>query len=196
MVPILLGSVAALALVIERLWYFWRTRADVDAVAGEVIGRAKAGDLRGAVEAAEGTRHPVGAVLRAGLEHPESDERDIERAMEREGRRQIGFLERNLNLLLVVVGVEPLLGFLGTILGLIEAFMAWEKHSNSVTVANLAGGIYTAMITTAAGLIVAIPYFVAYHLLLGKVSRAISDLNHYGDELAGVLARRSKGKTA
>ena len=133
------------------------------------------------------TRHPLGPVFRAGLERAEEDLSEIERVMEREGNRQVQQAERNLNFLLVVIGVEPLLGFLGTILGLIEAFMAWERYSTSVTVSQLAGGIYQAMITTAAGLTIAIPYFVIYHLFLGKVNGITQDLNHYGDALVSAL---------
>ena len=77
--------------------------------------------------------------------------------MEREGDEQVQYLEQYLGALIIIIGVEPMLGFLGTIIGLIRAFMAWELLGSNITVSALASGIYQAMITTAAGLIVAIP---------------------------------------
>ncbi len=190
MIPILLGSVVALTLVLERIWFFWRIRIDAESFSKKIFSLAKVGLLEEALGACESERAPLALVFRAGLERTGESSQEIERVMEREGNRQVQRLERNLGILLVVVGVEPLLGFLGTILGLIQAFMTWEKLSTSVTVSALAAGIYQAMITTAAGLIIAIPYFVAYHLLLGFVNRAAQDLNHYGDGLVSVLAKK------
>jgi biopolymer transport protein ExbB len=189
MIPILLGSVVALALVLERLWFFWRIRLDTRRFSGEIFSLAQRGSLREAMELCDQITHPLARVFKAGLEHAAEEPGEIERVMEREGNRQVQQVEKNLNYLVVVVGVEPLLGFLGTILGLIGAFMAWEKFSASVTVSTLAGGIYQAMLTTAAGLIVAIPYFVIYNVFLSRVNTVAQDLNHYGDELVSILAR-------
>ena len=187
MVPILLGSVVALALVMERLWFFWKIRLDTERFAERVFSLVKLGNLKEAAELCGKTRHPLAEVFKSGLEHADEEAAEIEHVMEREGNRQIQTVEKNLNYLVVVIGVEPLLGFLGTILGLIQAFMNWEKYSTSVTVSALASGIYQAMITTAAGLIIAIPYFVIYNIFLSKVTAVTQDLNHYGDELASAL---------
>ena len=192
MVPILLGSVIALALVLERVWYFLSIRCDVRRFADEVFVEMRAGRLQQAFETCQRVRHPLARVFEAGFEHAEEEPREIERVMEREGARQLARVERNLNYLVVVIGVEPLLGFLGTILGLIQAFMAWEKFSTTVTVSTLAAGIYQAMITTAAGLIVAIPYYVIYNVFLGKANAVTQDINHYGDELLSVLNKLKK----
>ncbi len=190
MVPIILGSVVALALVLERCWYFWRNRADREAFAESIFSLVRAGNLAEARELCENARHPLAATFLAGLERSSEDPADVDRVMEREAARQIQHVERNLNHLVVVIGVEPLLGFLGTILGLIQAFMSWERLSTSVSVSDLAAGIYQAMITTAAGLIVAIPYYVIYNIFLSKVNTVVGDLNHYGDELVALLRRR------
>jgi biopolymer transport protein ExbB len=188
MVPILLGSVAALALVLERVWFFWSLKMDTAAFTSRFFSLVRAGELKEALEFSGSNRHPLAVMFRVGVEHAGEDAAEIERKIEREGARQIHRLEKNLNILAVVIGVEPLLGFLGTIIGLIRAFMTWEKFSTSVTVSTLAGGIYQAMITTAAGLIIAIPYFVIYHLFLGKVTSVSDELNHYGVS----LLRKSK----
>ena len=194
MAPILLGSVVALTLVLERWWFFWNISLDAAAFSKQVFSLAEDGDLQEAEALCRKTGHPLGAVFQAGIEHAAEDPAEIERVMEREGNRQVQRVEKNLNYLAVVIGVEPLLGFLGTILGLIQAFMAWEKLSTSVTVSALAAGIYQAMITTAAGLIIAIPYYVIYNIFLSQVNAVSRDMNHYGDEFVSVLnkARRNK----
>lgn len=109
--------------------------------------------------------------------------------MEREGDEQIQYLERYLGALLIIIGVEPMLGFLGTIVGLIQAFMTWEQLGTNITVSALAAGIYQAMITTAAGLIVAIPAYILYHLIVGKIKSHAQEMSYYGNELIDILAR-------
>lgn len=192
MAPILLGSVAAFALVLERAIYFWRIRLDAASFSQGIYALAEKGNLKEAESICARTDHPLAAVFKAGLEYPDEDLAELERVMEREGTRQVELAERNLNYLVVIVGVEPLLGFLGTILGLIQAFMAWEKFSEAVTVSQLASGIYQAMITTAAGLLIAIPYFVIYHFYMGRVNRLAHEINHYGDLFVSVLARSKR----
>ena len=113
--------------------------------------------------------------------------------MEREGDEQIQYLEQYLGALLITIGVEPMLGFLGTIVGLIKAFMAWERLGTNITVSALAAGIYQAMITTAAGLIVAIPGYILYHLIVGKIKSHAQEMTYYGNELVDVLARAREG---
>jgi len=107
--------------------------------------------------------------------------------MERTGNLAIAEAERYMLLLVVIIGVMPMIGFLGTIIGLITSFMAWEQAGADVTVDFLAGGIYQAMITTAAGLIVAIPYYIIYHMMLGKINNIARELNFHGEELLEII---------
>ncbi len=95
--------------------------------------------------------------------------------------------------LLVIVGIEPMLGFLGTITGLIRAFMSWERLGADITVNALAAGIYEAMITTAAGLIIAIPYYVAYHLIADRIRAHARETSRAGDRLLDFLSGPAGG---
>jgi biopolymer transport protein ExbB len=113
--------------------------------------------------------------------------------MEREGDEKVRYLEQYLGALIIIIGVEPMLGFLGTIVGLIQAFMAWEQLGSNITVGALAAGIYQAMITTAAGLIVAIPYYVTYHLIVGKIKGHAQEMTFYGNELIDILVKPREG---
>jgi biopolymer transport protein ExbB len=113
--------------------------------------------------------------------------------MEREGEEQIQYLEQYLGALLIIIGVEPMLGFLGTIVGLIQAFMTWEHLGSNITVSALAAGIYQAMITTAAGLLVAIPAYILYHLIVGKIKNHAQEMTYYSNELIDILTKSKEG---
>jgi biopolymer transport protein ExbB len=88
-------------------------------------------------------------------------------------------IEKYLGALASVISIEPLLGFLGTITGLIKAFMAWEHAGANITVNALASGIYQAMITTAAGLIVAIPLFLCYNYFVSRIKYISNELTNH-----------------
>lgn len=187
MIPIILGSIIALAIVINRINYFLSLRIDVDSFIDKIHGMVRKNDIQGAIDECEGIRHPVAKVFRSGLQNIHKDRIGIERAMERRGTIEIAEAEKYMLLLVIIIGVEPMLGFLGTILGLIQSFMAWEKFAASVTVDFLAAGIYQAMITTAGGLLVAIPYYIIYHVMVGRINSIARNLNHQGEELIELI---------
>jgi biopolymer transport protein ExbB len=187
MVPIIALSVVALAIVLERLWVLIKIRQNLPQFAQEVLILAQRGQYQKALLRCREVKHPLARVLALGITERNRPRAELERIMEREGEEQVEKLERNLGALIVIIGVEPMLGFLGTIIGLIKAFMSWEQLGSNVTVNSLAAGIYQAMITTAAGLIVAIPYFICYHLFLGRIKRHALEMSYYGNELIDVL---------
>ena len=189
MVPIIIGSIVALGITIERAIFFWKIKLNTETFADEMLFLVEKGETQRALERCEKTNHPMSAVFRTGLLKMDNDILDIDRAMEQEGGRQVSLLEKNMNYLMAIVGVEPMLGFLGTIIGLIRAFMAWEKYSATVTVDQLAAGIYQAMITTAAGLVIAIPFFLVYHYFTNRVNAVTQDLNYYGDKMVSLINR-------
>ena len=189
MIPIILGSIAMLAIILERAWAFWKIRLNFARFSQEVFLSLERGHLQKALEQCDHVRHPIGAVFKLGIMNRSLKREDLESLMEREGEEQIQYLEHYLGALLIIIGIEPMLGFLGTIVGLIQAFMAWEQIGSNITVNALAAGIYQAMITTAAGLIVAIPGYILYHLILGKIKSQAQEMSYYGNELIDVLSR-------
>lgn len=192
MAPIIIGSIIALGIAIERGVFFWRIKLDIESFVDEIFYLIEKQEFSRAIERCGKVNHPISFVFQTGLEHINDDILDVEHTMEREGTRQITMLENNFIYLMVIVGVEPLLGFLGTIIGLIQAFMAWEQFSTSVTVDQLAAGIYKAMITTAGGLIVAIPFYLVYNYFTHRVENITKDLNYYGDKLVRILNKQKK----
>ena len=193
MIPILLGSIVALAIVINRLYYFFSIRLDVDSFIERIYSLIRKNDITQALDECSKVKHPIGKVFHAGLENIHKDRTGIEKIMERTGILAMTEAEKYMLLLVIIIGIEPMIGFLGTIIGLISSFMAWEKHSTSVTVDFLAGGIYQAMITTAAALIVAIPYYIIYHIMLGRIDNISRELNLRGEELLEVIQDTREG---
>jgi biopolymer transport protein ExbB len=193
MVPIILGSIIALAIILERFWTLWRIRLNIPQFAQEVFLSLQRGQFQKALERCEKVRHPIADVFKLGILNRSLRRDEIESIMEREGDEQVQYLERYLGALLIIIGVEPMMGFLGTIIGLIRAFMAWEQLGSNITVSALAAGIYQAMITTASGLTVAIPAYVIYHLIVGKIKSHAQEISYYGNELIDILARSKEG---
>jgi biopolymer transport protein ExbB len=193
MVPIILLSIIGLALILERFWTLWRIRLNIPQFAHEVFLHLERGQFQKALERCAKVKHPIADVFKLGITNRTLKREEVEVMMEREGDEQVQYLERYLGALIIIIGVEPMLGFLGTIVGLIKAFMAWEQLGNNITVSALAAGIYQAMITTAAGLIVAIPYYVIYHLIVGKIKDHAQEMTYYGNELIDILVRPKEG---
>ena len=193
MIPIILGSIVALAIILERTWKLWKIRLNIAQFAQEIFLLIERGQLQKAAERCGKVKHPIAEVFKLGIVNSQQRREDLEAMMEREGEEQVQYLEQYLGALLIIIGIEPMLGFLGTITGLIRAFMTWEHLGANITVSALAAGIYEAMITTAAGLIVAIPFYIVYHLIVGKIKSHAQEMSYYGNELIDILIRLREG---
>jgi biopolymer transport protein ExbB len=193
MIPIIFLSIVGFAIILERLWTLWRVRLNIPPFAQEIFRSLERGQFQRALDRCERVRHPIADVFKLGILNRTLKREELESIMEREGDEQVQYLERYLGGLIVIIGVEPMLGFLGTIVGLIRAFMAWEQLGSNITVSALASGIYQAMITTAGGLIVAIPYYVVYHLIVNKIKKHAQEMTYYGNELIDILTRIKEG---
>ncbi len=192
MIPIIALSIIALAIILERFWTLWKIRLNFQQFAHEIFLFLERGNFQKALERCEKVKHPIGEVFKLGIVNRSLKREELEAMLEREGDEQIQYLERYLGALLIIVGVEPMLGFLGTIIGLIKAFMAWEQLGTNITVSALAAGIYQAMITTAAGLSVAIPAFIFYHLIVGRIKSHAQEISYYGNELLDMISSKER----
>jgi biopolymer transport protein ExbB len=190
--PIILLSIVALAIVLERAWALFSIRANVPLFAKDVFLDLQRGSFSKAAEKCGATSHPIGKLFLLAISNRGMKRDETERLLEREGDRAIQRLERGLGVLLIIVGVAPMLGFLGTIVGLINAFMTWEQLGADITVSALAAGIYQAMITTAAGLTVASPYFICYHLFVSAIKGHAAQMSYFGNQLLELLPTSRK----
>jgi len=191
MIPIVLASIVGAGIIVERFIVIRRVyRLDMQKFSGEVLGLVDKGKYREALEmCSQKKEYPLAAMYAAAIENRLLSRPKLEKLLERMGNHAVKTLERRLGGLVSVVGISPLMGFLGTITGLIRAFMAWEKAGNDVTVSALAGGIYEAMITTAAGLIVAIPYYLFYNYFISRIKYFSHELDDYSCQLLELLTR-------
>lgn len=193
-IPILLGSVIGLAIILERLWFFKiATKINAGNFSERIFYYVRRGEIREAIAFCnEHIRYPLALIFRTGLERKALTSQEIEKAMEREGNNQALELERYMGALATIAAIEPLLGFLGTITGLIKAFMHWEQAGANITVSDLASGIYEAMITTAAGLGIAIPLFIVYNYFVARTRVITQEWTDYSLRLGEIIASTKK----
>ena len=171
MIPIGLCSIAAGAFCVIQWLRLKKTSQDSSKAIAEITKSIQNRDWASALRICEHHDHPFFIPWRACfglLIEGKSDLRDIEEAVTIEGSKMIAQLESPLKPLAAITTVLPMLGFLGTIVGLIISFQNWEQMGAHVSIGRLASGIYQAMITTAAGLITAIPYHLLYHYFTAR----------------------------
>jgi biopolymer transport protein ExbB len=188
MYPILLASVLGLAIIIEKLWDIYSIRIDVQKFSREVFALLAKREYEKALKLCEKrSRHPIALLFKAGIEKRALPVNELEKLLERIGNSEMNKLEKHIGGLISVIGIEPLLGFLGTITGLIRAFMAWEQAGSNITVSSLASGIYEAMITTATGLAIAVPYYLICNFIISRNKYISYELNDYSMQLVEKL---------
>ena len=170
--PILLCSVVAMAIIGERLWSLQESRVIPTEISARVWQLVAAGELNDKHVAALEQNSPLGRVLAAGLMQRDKPRELVKEAVEDAGRHVVHELDQFLNMLGTIAAVSPLLGLLGTVIGIISAFNA-ITHGGVGDPRALSGGIGQALIATAAGLCVAIPSLVGYRYLRGRVDRLV-----------------------
>jgi biopolymer transport protein ExbB len=184
--PIILFSVIAAAIILERLWTLQDRRVIPSDLTRRVWQLVEAGQVNDQVIEALRQNSALGKVLAAGLANRHRSREALMERLEDAGRHVVHELERFLNTLGTIAGVSPLLGLLGTVGGIIKSF-------NAITSGGmgdprlLSGGIAQALVTTAAGLMVAIPSLIAYRYLRGRVDRIIIEIEKDAILLADAL---------
>lgn len=186
MVPIALCSVVALAYGVERSLRLRRGRLGTAGFARRVAEAARGGTAA-ALATCESGRSALARVLAVGLRRADEPPLEREKAVEDAGAREVKRLSAGLRPLMVVVMIAPLLGLLGTVWGMIEAFANLAANEGLSKPELLAGGISQALITTAAGLTVAIPTQAAYFYFRGKIDRFVRVLEDAHDQVAEAL---------
>lgn len=178
MYPLILCSLLAFGVMIAKGYMLWVAHRSSARILEEFTELSQAGRLDEAIERAAETPGPVAAIILAGLRRMHEwglGSRDVEKAVQTTGSIELSFLERGLNILGTVSTVAPLLGFLGTVAGMIAAFGAIAE-AGQVEAALVAGGIKVALITTAAGLIIAVPASVAHNFFITRIDNLIEQM--------------------
>ena len=143
--------------------------------------------LDSAVALCKGTDSPLARMIEKGLTRIGKPLNDISAAIENTGQLEVQRLEKKLSTLATISGIAPMIGFLGTVTGMVSAFHAMASNPNNLDISMLASGIYTAMITTVGGLIVGIIAFVLYNVLVSKISQLVNMLEAKSTEFMDLL---------
>jgi biopolymer transport protein ExbB len=186
MIPIIACSIAALGIVVERLWALQKKRVTPKHLVAQVWHWERENKLDKERIKALRNGSPLGRVLAAGISSRDKDREVMKESIEETGRHVVHSLERYLNTLGTIAAVTPLLGLLGTVIGMIQVFT--NLTTNGVgNVSSLAGGISVALITTAAGLVVAIPSLMFYRYFRGRVDELVVHMEQEAIKLMEVM---------
>ncbi len=185
---VLLG-LAAVVIFVERALFLHRGQIrSVEFISG-IKNLLEKDRLMEALTLAEETPGPVAKVMKAGLRLATEDEQGMRFAIQEAALAEIPLLERRIGALAAIAQIAPLLGLLGTLLGMIQTFWLFNHGGNYATPAVLADGMWQALLTAAAGLAVAIPAHLARHFLTGRVRVLVQDMEWAGNELMRFLLR-------
>ncbi|MCG3149006.1 MAG: hypothetical protein PCFJNLEI_02458 [Verrucomicrobiae bacterium] len=191
MIPIAICAVVAIILTIERVLFLRQNRIHGDRLHFELQTALKEDDLDKAVVLAAKTNGVVGRVLEEGLRRVQNGETDIDVATEKIIHSEMTQMEKSRDWLVTISAIAPLLGILGTVQGMIVAFMKIEE-AGSTDPKLLAGGIYIALITTVAGLVVAIPATVAHDYFRKRTNEILHAMDLYLLEIREWLDKKHK----
>ncbi|MCF7805376.1 MAG: MotA/TolQ/ExbB proton channel family protein [Candidatus Marinimicrobia bacterium] len=190
MIPIGLASIIAVAILVERLVSLRKIRINADAFISRVHNLLMRERVDEAIRTCEATPGPVAAITKAGLKKHNRSREEIKDAIESAAESEVYHLERYLGVLGTIAAIAPLIGFLGTVTGMIRAFIQIQTLGGNVDASVLAGGIWEALITTAAGLSVGIPSLIFYNWLQGKVEHHVFEMQESSSNLLDILLER------
>jgi len=178
MYPLISCSLLAFGVMIAKAWTLWVAHKESRGLLADIEALGRQGRLDEALRLAEERPGPVAAILFSGLRRVKESHvtgRDIEKAVQTTGKIELGFLERGLVVLATIANVAPLMGFLGTVAGMVAAFGAIAE-AGQVEASLVAGGIKVALITTATGLIIAVPVNIGYNFFVTRIDKLIVDM--------------------
>ena len=178
MIPILILFVITIYILIENILIINRESKSPKGFTDEIISRVKNDDINGAKLICNDTNNPVSRMILKGLNKFNTSLKNIETSIENVGKIEIYNLEKNLSLLATISGAAPMIGFLGTVTGMIQAFISIAEEEGAVSPKLLSSGIYEAMLTTAAGLFVGIIAYLSYNYLVSRVEKLIHKMEY------------------
>jgi biopolymer transport protein ExbB len=187
MIPILLSSVIAIYIFVERVLTINKANQSPDSFISKIKELVQRGDINGAKITCAQFDTPVARMIEKGISRIGSPLKNIEASIENVGKIELFKLEKNLSILATVAGAAPMMGFLGTVIGMVQAFISIAQEEGSVSPKLLSSGIYTAMITTVAGLIVGIIAYLGYNYLVTRVSKVVHKMEYSSIEFIDLL---------
>ena len=203
---ILLCSIVLVAVFAERLFLFHRATIHVGEFLQGLANLLRRRNFAEALHECAGTPGPVARVIHSAIIHHERPRTELKQIVEESAQLEVPKLERYLYVLSTIAYAAPLIGLLGTVTGMMDAFMTLTSQSGYATATDLSGGVYQSLITTSAGLAVGIPAFIAHAYLSARVDSLMHDMERGGIEIVqlicdhrpeeGIIEFESKGVAA
>lgn len=187
MIPIILLSFVAAYIFIERYYVIKRASREDQNFMNRIKDYIHDGKIEAAQALCRSTESPSARMIEKGISRLGRPLQDISTAIENIGKLEISKLEKGFPTLATITGAEPMLGFLGTVIGMVKSFYTMSQAGNNIEVSMLSDGIYTALITTVAGLIVGILGYFAYNMLVVRVERVVFNLEATLTEFMDIL---------
>jgi len=188
MYPLVFSSILALAVALERFWYLRRRKILIPEIISVLDQIKSPGDLHLAKSICDKFKGPFSRIVQTGINNNDLPTDELRILVEDEGRQEVRILQRGLTTLETIAGIAPLMGLLGTVLGMIKVFNVIETLGVGQAKA-LSGGISEALITTATGLIIGIPVYIAYNYFNNRAEAFILDMEKYVILLLNKLIR-------
>ena len=180
-------SIFAFYILIERYSAIKKASAEDESFLKSIQNFVEAKDIEAAKTLCKNTDSPISRMIEKGVNRIDKPMNDISSAIENQGKLEVFKMENNLANLATISGAAPMIGFLGTVIGMIVAFHEMASAGGNIDVAMLSQGIYTAMVTTVAGLVVGIIAFIAYNYLVSKVDKVVFMLEARTTEFLDLL---------
>lgn len=188
---VLLTLILGLAIAIERIIYLNMASTNTDKLVGSVEEALNSGGVEAAKEVCRNTKGPVASIFYQGLDRMDEGVEAAEKAVIAYGGVQMGLLEKNVSWLSLFIALAPMLGFMGTVIGMISAFDSIEA-AGDISPSVVAGGIKVALLTTVFGLIVAIILQIFYNYIISKIDNIVNSMEDASIKLVDLLIRNNK----
>ena len=187
MLFIFIASIVTITIIIDRYRVIRKSRSNVPAFLVKLRGLLKKNDIDGAIMVCMEEKTPTANIVKKGLKKFNFGHLRVKEAIESAGKQEIHKLEKGLSVLATIAGVAPLLGFLGTVTGMISAFMRIEDLQGAANPSDLAGGIWEALLTTAFGLAVGIIAYTFYNYLVGAINKFVLDMEIVSNDIVDII---------
>ncbi|MCD6115536.1 MotA/TolQ/ExbB proton channel family protein [bacterium] len=191
MIPLVITSVIGLAVFIERSFYLQRKRILKPEIVEAIETFKKPEDIEKVVSVMNSQDDPFLNILKVALDHRYDNREEVKEAIEDTGKQEARVLERGLVTMETIAGISPLMGLLGTVLGMIKVFNVVSQQGLGQTQA-LSGGISEALVTTVAGLTIAIPALIAYNYFDHKVDDLVLEIEKYSSRVVDKIVKKNK----
>ena len=193
MIPLIITSFIAVVIIIDRYIVIKKSKLNVPAFLVKIRGMLIKEDISGAISYCIEEKSAAANIVKNGLKKYHLGQIRVKESIENTGRQEIAKLEKGLSVVATIAAIAPLIGFLGTVTGMIQAFMRIEDLQGAANPSDLAGGIWEALITTAVGLAIGIIALAFYNYLTSSINKLVLDMEVVSNDVLDIIEETSRG---